>query len=262
MFVPAVPLGGLSGWAFLSRTRDAQSEAFAAAPSEARLTAYFRETIAQVTSAAQLVEDRQLLTVALGAFGLEADIDSRAFIREVLDGGTLNGDGLANRLADSRYERLSAAFGFGDFDVPRTQLSDFADEIVTRYEARAFEAAVGSQNNSLRLALNLEGGLADVLDAQSTQDGRWFALMGDPPLRQVVEVALGLPTSFGSADLDRQLEEFKDRASRLFGSGGVETLAEPENRERLIQLFLVRQDAQSGTGVSPGAVALALLQSG
>ena len=39
-------------------------------------------------SAADLVADRRLLKVALGAFGLEGEIDKKAFIRKVLEEGT------------------------------------------------------------------------------------------------------------------------------------------------------------------------------
>lgn len=39
--------------------------------------AYFRAKIGSVKTAEQLVSDRRLLKVALGAFGLEADINNR-----------------------------------------------------------------------------------------------------------------------------------------------------------------------------------------
>ena len=101
-FQPVIPLTGYLGWRFLERTSDAQQDIFAKSQPVQRATDHFREKIGKVNSAADLVNDRQLLSVALGAFGLDADINNRAFIQKVLEDGTLSQDALANRLADNR----------------------------------------------------------------------------------------------------------------------------------------------------------------
>src|SRR5690606_39015084 len=87
-FQPTIPMGGLAGWRFLERTAAAQRAAFERGPELARDIAYFQERIAAVGSAEELVADRRLLKVALGAFGLEDEIDKKAFVRKVLEGGT------------------------------------------------------------------------------------------------------------------------------------------------------------------------------
>ena len=102
MFQPLVPTGGLAGWRFLQRTYDTQFEAFNQSVSLQRDTDYFRENIGQVTTAEALVSDRRLLSVALGAFGLQDDVDNRYFIRKVLEEGSVNEDALAVRFADRR----------------------------------------------------------------------------------------------------------------------------------------------------------------
>ena len=79
-FQPVIPAAGLAGWRFLERTYDAQFSAFNAAPELVRDTDYFAANITTVSSAEDLVSDRRLLRVALGAFGLENDIDNRFFI--------------------------------------------------------------------------------------------------------------------------------------------------------------------------------------
>ena len=149
-FAPVVPFGGVAGWTFLKRTLPSQRAAFEAAPANQRDEAYFREKIGKITTAEALVSDRRLLKVALGAFGLEADINNRYFIRKVLEEGTLNADALANKLANKQYEKLSAAFGFA-LGAASTQISGFADKILAQYDARQFETAVGAQNDDMRL---------------------------------------------------------------------------------------------------------------
>lgn len=258
-FQPIVPLTGFAGWQFLNRTLDTQQTAFRESAGVTRLTDYFRENIGSVVTAEQLVEDRMLREVALGAFGLDADIDSRAFIQMILEEGTTEDDALANRLADSTYRTFSETFGFGDIFGPRTLLPDFADEIIARYEDRQFQIAVGNQDNDLRLALNLEGGLADLLESTTGEDARWFAIMGNTPLRTVFQTAMSLPSEVATLDIDRQLEIYKDRASSIFGTESVGDFTDPDRADDLIRLFLVRSEVAQFQATSTANVALTLL---
>lgn len=261
-YAPVVPLGGYAGWGFLTRTREAQKEAFTASATVQREEAYFREKIGGIFTAEELVADRRLLSVALGAFGLEADIDNRYFIRKVLEDGTLGTDALSSKLADKRYAEFSKAFGFGDYAVPRTKLSDFADTILASYEARAFEAAVGAQNDDMRLALNAERELAKIAGRSNSDDAKWYQVMGSAPLREVFQTALGLPSSFAALDLDQQLGTFRDKAERVLGAPEISQFSDPSKVEGLIRVFLVRAEAQSGANIySPQSMALTLLQS-
>lgn len=260
-FQPVVPLTGYVGWRFLERTLDSQQSAYADSQPVKRATDYFRENIAAVASAADLVNDRQLLSVALGAFGLDDDISNAFFIRKILEDGTVADNALANRLSDSRYAEFSRAFGFGDLPFPKTQLAGFADTIIERFENKQFAKAVGAQNNDLRLAMNVSDGLKSILDENSTNTGRWFSIMGNPPLRQVFEKALGLPSSIISVDLDQQREIFQERAKSILGSDQLKDLGSPAAQEKLIRLFLVRSEADALGAIIPGAAALTLLQS-
>lgn len=261
MFQPVIPLSGLAGWQFLQRTLPAQKEAFTESTSIKRDVDYFRENIAKVSTAEALVADRRLLSVALGAFGLDDDINSKAFIQQILEGGTNRTDALANRLADNRYASFSSAFGFGNL-VPRTTLSFFPDEIITRYQNKQFELAVGNQDNSMRLALNLAGELADISKSETSNDIKWFSIMGNTPLRTVFETALGFPQSFGRIDIDQQRTAFKERAEATFGTDKIADFSGPEIQEKLVRLYLVRNEVNAGqSGLSGGSTALTLLQS-
>ena len=130
-FVPAVPSGGLTGWAFLSRTAEAQKTAHAASSVQTREANYFREKIGSVRTAEGLVADRRLLSVALTAFGLEADLPNRYFVRQVLESDPSDKDALAFRLADPRYGDLAKAFGFGSVFGAATGRRGFADRILS-----------------------------------------------------------------------------------------------------------------------------------
>jgi hypothetical protein len=258
-FQPVVPLGGFAGWQFLQRTMESQREAFDAAPRRQRDAAYFEANIGRVRTAEALVGDRRLLSVALGAFGLGEDINNRAFIRKVLEEGTTSRDALAMKLTDRRYREFSAAFGFGDAGA-RTGRAGFGQDIVEAYLTREFEIGVGETDETMRLALNLDRELPEIASRSVSDDTKWLTVLGNPPLRRVFETAFGLPQSFGALDLDRQLEEFKDRAARSLGIDSFTDFAEADQRAELTRRFLalaqIRGDFGAGGGAFNPAVAL------
>lgn len=260
-FQPIIPLSGLGGWAFLDATREKQTDAFERSPRISRDTAYFEATIGDITSAEELVSDRRLLRIALGAFGLQDDLDNRFLIRRVLEGGTTKEDALANKMSDERYKSLAGAFGFGDGGTPSTQRTGFGAEITARYRQIAFEVAVGDQDESLRLALNAERELAKIArNPSQSQDALWFRMMGTPPLRRVFEVALGLPDSFAQLDLDKQLDVFKERSKSQLGIAQLADLADAETMETLVERYLLRDQVAGMQRQSSNAIALSLLQ--
>lgn len=254
-FTPAIPLSGYAGWAFLKRTVTTQQASFNAAPQNKRDEDYFREKIGSIKTAEALVNDRRLLKVALGAFGLDNDINNKFFIQKVLQDGTLKTNALSSKLADKQYEKLSAAFGFGDFSVPNTALSDFPDKIINSYRTRQFEAAVGDQNNDLRLAMNIERELPAIAGkASSSENAKWYTIMGNTALRSVFQTALGLPSNTATLDIDQQLGIFKSRAKSQFGNESVSQFTNPATLDTLIKKFLIRSEvnsfAQSGNSTT------------
>lgn len=259
-FAPVLPLGGYAGWTFLTRTLPAQQASLNQTAENRRDEAWFRERIGGIDTAEQLVADRRLLKVALGAFGLDGDINNRFFIRKVLEDGTLKEGALANRLADKQYQKLSAAFGFGDFSTPRTKLSDFADRIIGAYRERRFEIAVGEQSNDMRLALNARRELAELAGRSGqSETARWFGILGSKPLREVFEKALGLPTGLGTVGIDRQLDIFRAKTRDRLGDDSVSQFQDPARGERLIRMFLARSQAESAAALTGGSAALQMV---
>lgn len=259
MFAPVIPMGGLPGWTLLNRTIDRQTTLFNAAPPLQRDTDHFRQTINGVESAAELTADRRLLRVALGAFGLQEDIDSRAFIRAVIEQGTESREALANRLADDRYRAFSAAFGhLSDGGEPPP---GFAERIIEQFQRREFEVAVGEQNSALRLALNADRELAALARQDGTDNALWFRILGTPPLREAFETALGLPQSFAQLDLERQLQEMRTAAASQLDIASPRDLADEDLRDGLVRQFLLREQIASFTSISSQSIALTLLQS-
>ena len=259
-YQPIIPLGGNLGWSFLKNTREAQQDAFDNSTTVTTNADYFRENIGSIQSAEELVNDRRLLTVALGAFGLDDDIENRFYVQKVLEEGTLDEESFANRLADKRYFAMAKAFGF-EFTPPSTAISTFPDQILENYKTRQFEVAVGEQDSDLRLALGIERDISELADSNVTEDTAWFTIMGTPAMRSVFETALGLPSEIAAVDIDQQLEVFKEKSSSLFGTTDPADFTDPDLQDSLVRKFLFRAElAASASATSQGSVALTLLQ--
>ncbi|MBT9385851.1 DUF1217 domain-containing protein [Pseudooceanicola sp. CBS1P-1] len=259
-FTPVLPATGLVGWVFLDRTYENQRATFDKSPLITRDTAYFEENIGKVKTAEDLVSDRRLLRVALGAFGLQDDINNTFFIQKILEGGTLKEDSLANKMTDQRYKDLARKFGF-DLTPPSTAISTFGSEIVEKYRQQQFEVAVGEQDDTMRLALNADRALAALSSDTSSVNAKWFKIMGTSALRQVFQTAFGLPSSISQMDLDKQLELFKDRAESVLGSEDPSVLADDEQREGFIRKFLLRSQLDEYQASTSGSIAQTLLSS-
>lgn len=261
-FSPVLPLSGFAGWGVLKRTLDTQKTAFNADKAMKRDMDYFREKIGSISTAQELVSDRRLLSVALGAFGLGGDIGNKYFIRKVLEDGTLTASALANRLADKQYFAFSSAFGFGDYSIPSTKLSDFADRILNAYQDRSFETAIGDQNGDFRLALNAEREVAKLAKSSASEAVKWYTVLGTPALRSVFQTALGLPSSFASIDLDQQVSVIQAKTEKAFGSTSVSQFVDPTLLASLTKTFLIRSEVSNLglSGTSKNINALNMLQ--
>ncbi|WP_414896774.1 DUF1217 domain-containing protein [Rhodovulum sp. YEN HP10] len=155
--------------------------------------------------------------------------------------------------------------GFGSFvrgeavEAVEAQQAFDTETIAAAFLTRSFEVAVGEQDDSMRLALNIDRELATLSAGDMSEDAKWFSIMGSEPMRAVFDTAFGLPNSFASLDLDRQLDVYKTRAKAMFGEASVVQFSDDAMRDKLIKLYMVRTETNTGAGYSSGQIALRLL---
>lgn len=261
-FAPAIPFGGIAGFRFLEATYDRQLTLFARGPQLDRDVADFVARSGEVATAEEFVKDPRLLRVALGAFGLEDEAPKRAFVRRILEEGSIDPGSFANRLADPAWRQFAEALGFGDFG-PRLVSREKRLELAEQYRVRQFERAVGDSDVSLRLALNFRREIGAIAGAEDVERSGWFRIMGSRPLRDLIEGAFGLPQGFAQLDLDRQRDILESRSSRLFGGRSPAVFLDAANVDQAITRFLTTAELTAGPSPStPGASALSLLSSG
>lgn len=260
-FQPVVPVSGYPGWLFLERTVSSQKEAFNSSAQIERDIAYFAENVSKATTAEDLVSDRQLLRIALSAYGLEDDLDKKAYVLKVLKEGTDDERSFANRIADKRYRDFAKAFGYGNYFGVRVGQSDFVSKITSAYKERQFEVAVGNSDQSMRMAMTFIREIPKYANSQSAYATAWFEVMGNPPIKNMFETAFGLPSSFGGLDVDKQREIFKEKFESLMGNSSLEVFKKEANVKKFLQTFFVRQQiAQTSTASTGSTTALTLLR--
>lgn len=252
----SVGLGGISGWKTLQRTEVRQLELIANDPVVQRDTTYFRTNISDNTSAADLVGDYRMLSVALGAFGLEQDIANKAFIRKVLESDLSDDKSLVNRLSDKRYLRLAQAFQLGEAGGDKVALGE---KVTDAYLQREYERRVGETDENLRLALNARRELQQFAGRESSNKTLWYEVLGNPPLREVFEGAFGFGDAYGKLSVDRQVEEFTKAAERYLGSSAFADISTEKGIDKLITNYLARTQVAAGSVQNRYSSALALL---
>ena len=143
----------------------------------------------------------------------------------------------------------------------RTAISTFPDEVLAQYRARSFETAVGEQNNTYRLAMNAEREIPALAAKTNSENAKWYTVLGNAPLREVIQTALGLPKSFSSIDIDQQVGVLKKRTEAAFGSSDLAQFKDPTKMEALTRRFLLQAEMQGQAAASsPAARALTLLR--
>jgi len=258
---PVLPTSGLTGWRFLNDSLETQEKLFNSSPDISRDVDYFNENIGDIKTLDDLMGDRRILKVALGAFGLGDEINKGAFVRKVLEEGTEDRSAFAVRLNNSDYLDMARTF---DFSSGELTLSDSQRANITKqYQEETFEVSLGEVDNSMRLALNFQRDIAEIADQGLSENAGWFKVMGSVPLRTVFESAFNMPSGFAQLDIDRQKELLSDKANSLFGGKSVDIFKDPEVIETTIRRYLLQEQVANGpTANTPGSAALSILTGG
>ncbi len=259
MFTPVVPFGGYAGFKVFERSLDRQFSFFSQTSELQREVSYFRVNSSSVKSAADLVADRRLLSVALGAFGLDSEISKRAIIRRVLEEPPSDSKSLVNRLNDPRWRAFAQSFGFAGGPPPFTS-GAFQEAIASGYAERAFERSVGEVDADVRLALNFKREIRAIASGSNADRSGWFQILAQQPLRRVVEAAFGLPQSLARLDVDRQRDVLEEKAAAILGAKSPALFINPVNVDTVLRRFFLSQLTRQGPSPTvQGAAALAVL---
>ena len=260
-FSPVIPSSGLTGLRFLQSTYDRQIEAFGLSASVQNDIKYTIEKLSNPITVDELIDDSRLLRTTLTAFGLQGEETKQALVRKVIEENTNPESTFLARLNNRQYTAYADAFkpvdGVIAFDT------EAVNKIIQDFVESSFEIAIGEQDESLRLALNYEAEISEIVGEGSSDLAIAYRILGDEPIRAVLETALNLPTEFAQLDIDRQASILQEKLQSAFGISNLSDLANPDEIDAVITRFQVIESINSGPSAStPGAAALTLLTNG
>lgn len=131
-----------------------------------RQTNYYKENIGKVKSVDEFLDNYQLYSYAMDAFGLGEMTYAKAFMKKVLDSDLNDQNSFANKLTDERYREFAAAFNFTSstktvqteaqldkmIGLYGTSISDLDNSISE--ETRYYKAIIGTVTNVDQLLQN------------------------------------------------------------------------------------------------------------
>ena len=255
-----IPLGGLGGLKFLQDTYDRQLDSFTRNPQHARDVEQVRAKLEQPMSLDDLLDDRQLLRVAMTAFGLDGEEWKRGFIEKALTEATDPESTFLRRLNNPAYTAFAEVFAPGNGTIALSP--EQVGSVLRDYDKRSFELAVGDIDGDMRLSLNFQERIGGLVGGVASAEARMFRILGDVPIRTVLETALGLPSDVRKLPIEQQADIFSDKMNAVFGISDLSDLANPKQVQSVIERFhaLGSLGTQSA-GAGSASIALSLLTS-
>ncbi|HAE25987.1 MAG TPA: flagellar protein [Hyphomonas adhaerens] len=261
MFQPAIPLSGIGGWKFLQATYSRQLESFTDSPQVRNDRDYMLDKLSQTMSVDDFMADRRLLRVTMTAFGLGGEEWKGGFIRKALEEVGDPESTFLPRLNNPKYTKFAEALSPIDGKIITS--SSQRAKMAVNFEAESFRTAVGDVDDSMRLALNYQSEIAEIAGKESSDKAILYRILGDVPVRTVMQTAFNLPDGLSSLDLDRQADIFKEKIQSVLGVSDLSDLGTPEVTEKMIHRFLAMETIENGsTSYSSASAALTLLSNG
>jgi hypothetical protein len=210
----------------------------AAQPMVKSATAYYQANIGKVTSAKGLVANYRLLSYALQAYGLGDQINNKALITKVLEGGVSSPKALANTLPNPAWKAFAAAFNF-TADGPSAASSASAVATTTSdYVEQQLETQQGQSDPGVQLALYFNRVAPTVTNS--------YGILGNQNLLEVVQTIFGLAATTSASQIDAE-------ATAVGKLVPVADLRDPKKLDTLVERFTANYDADYGPTSRTGA---------
>ncbi|ENN89019.1 hypothetical protein RHSP_02340 [Rhizobium freirei PRF 81] len=176
-----------------------------------RLIDYYKANIGKVTNVDDFLNDYQLYSYAMEAYGLSDMTYAKAFMKQVLTSNLSDSTSFANQLNDSRYKAFAAAFNFGTGSTKTAQSSAQEDDLIGLYQQSFTTEETSAATETSYYAQNI-GSVKTVDD-----------LLGNTRLRNYVLQAYGIdPTNASNSNLRQMLtSDPSDPNSYLNQNGGT-----------------------------------------
>ncbi len=179
-----------------------------------RLIDYYNANIGKVTNVDDFLNNYQLYSYAMEAYGLSDMTYAKAFMKQVLTSDLSDSSSFANKLTDPRYKEFAAAFNFGTSSSGSTntaQTSTQEDDLIGLYQQSFTNEETSAATETTYYSQNISS-------VKTVDD-----LLGNTRLRNYVLQAYGIdPTYVSNSSLKQMLtSDLSDPNSYVNQNGGT-----------------------------------------
>jgi hypothetical protein len=218
----------------------------ASEPTVKTATDYYAANIGKVTSISDLVGNYRLLSYALTAYGLGNQVNNKALVTKVLEGGVTSSKALANTLSNPNWAKFAKAFDFVDNDAGSISTSSAVSTTEANYNETKLESQEGQQDVGVQLALYFQR-VAPTIKSS-------YNVLGDENLLEAFQTIFGVTlNSYGSIDTNASI------VSKLMP---MSDLTNPTKLKSLTERFTAQYTLLYGPGGQDSSSALTVTDSG
>jgi hypothetical protein len=168
----------------------------AAEPAVKSATAYYQANIGKVKSIQDFVKNYRLLSYALNAYGLGDQINNKALVAKVLEGGVSSPKSLANTLSNANWKAFATAFNFVGEGAASVSSASAVKTTTAGYVEQQLESDQGSQDVGVQLALYFQR-VAPTVTSE-------YGILADKNLYEVAQTIFGLSPKTNVSGIDAQ----------------------------------------------------------
>jgi hypothetical protein len=200
----------------------------AAEPSVKTASAYYAANIGKVRSISDFVSNYRLLSYALDAYGLGDQINSKALITKVLEGGVSNPKSLANTLQGGKWLAFAKAFSSIGSSGSTAATQSAIQTTESDYTEQQLEMDQGGEDPGVQLALYFQRVAPTITTA--------YGMLADKNLLEVVQTIFGISST---SNIDQEAKEI----TKLLP---LADLQDPTKLKKLVERFTTMYDKDYG----------------
>jgi len=217
-------------------------------PAVKTATAYYAANIGNVKSISDLVGNYRLLSYALTAYGLGDQVNSKALVTKVLEGGVTSSKALANTLSNANWAKFAKAFSYltSSTSATSTAISAAASTTESAYTEQTLETQQGKQDVGVQLALYFQRVAPTITSA--------YGILGDKNLLEAFQTIFGV-TLNSNGDIDAN-------AAIIDRTMPIKDLQDPTKLKQLTARFTAQYTLLYGPGGQNASSPLTATSSG
>lgn len=198
----------------------------------------YQERIQSIDTVKELLADRDVIDVVIGAYGLDPEDVTDDFLKQVFASDLSDPKSFVNQQPDGRWAELVASFNFdANGNLTRETIGTVQQrgetlETVNKYLRQTLEENEGASNEAVRLALYFERTAPNITDA--------YGLIADDALMAVFRTTFGFSDEFSNMDVDQQARIINDNLD-------LADLQDPAKLERFLQRYTAMYDTENAS---------------